>query len=524
MDVSLDYINQVIARNNASNQAGAKKAPAFFGNTGKTEIKTTVGTAPMTDTAYRQQGQAVMQRQAAYQQELTNTAKRAAAQKALQEQQAEQAERNQKIKELSTGSRAERYNAVQAYLAGDVKAKALWDAENGASGNLDEIQQLRSAMSDPELQVYEAAKQARQEYGGKLYELGQDIGYLAKSAGTGLVSGVANIYNNLIDTDQAARELMARYTLSAAGGEEEAREQNRAWYDEQTKVLRPASQGALPAFDELSPEEQEIILQTGPYATVSMKRANAYRQQITGAEAVRRQDMLGENSLEDLGKLAGTYQQESGKNGAVQMAGNVASAIGGMAPNIAANMAGMPGLGWYSLYAGSAGGAAQQARDAGADTLTAATAGALSGAVEMATEKMFDGIPGMSQGNRFAVSDAVEKGIQKYIKSATGQKVVGKLADVLGEGAEEYVSELAGSYIAQLYQEDNRTFLERASDPDTWYAFAVGSLTSGVMNAGAGAISAAERKVSGTQVQNQQKQENLEMPGQDERQDAQANV
>lgn len=524
MDVSLDYINQVIARSNARNQAGAKEAPAFFGNTGKTEIKTTVGTAPMTDTAYRQQGQAVMQRQAAYQQELTNTAKRAAAQKALQEQQAEQAERNQKIKELSTGSRAERYNAVQAYLAGDVKAKALWDAENGASGNLDEIQQLRSAMSDPELQVYEAAKQARQEYGGKLYELGQDIGYLAKSAGTGLVSGVANIYNNLIDTDQAARELMARYTLSAAGGEEEAREQNRAWYDEQTKVLRPASQGALPAFDELSPEEQEIILQTGPYATVSMKRANAYRQQITGAEAVRRQDMLGENSLEDLGKLAGTYQQESGKSGAVQMAGNVASAIGGMAPNIAANMAGMPGLGWYSLYAGSAGGAAQQARDAGADTLTAATAGALSGAVEMATEKMFDGIPGMSQGNRFAVSDAVEKGIQKYIKSATGQKVVGKLADVLGEGAEEYVSELAGSYIAQLYQEDNRTFLERASDPDTWYAFAVGSLTSGVMNAGAGAISAAERKVSGTQVQNQQKQENLEMPGQDERQDAQANV
>lgn len=524
MDVSLDYINQVIARNNASNQAGVKKAPAFFGNTGKTEMKTTAGTAPMTDTAYRQQEQAVIQRQAAYQQELTNTAKRAAAQKALQEQQAEQAERDQKIKDLSTGSRSERYNAVKSYLATDVKAKALWDAENGAPGNLDEIQQLRSAMSDPELQVYEAAKQARQEYGGKLYELGQDIGYIAKSAGTGLVSGVANIYNNLIDTDQAAREMMARYTVAAAGDEEAARAQNRVWYDEQTKVLRPASQGALPAFDELSPEEQETILQTGPYATVSMKRANAYRQQIAGAEDVRSQDMFGKNSLEDLGKLAGTYQQESGKSGAVQMAGNVASAIGGMAPNIAANMAGMPGLGWYSLYAGSAGGAAQEARDAGADPLTAATAGALSGAVEMATEKMFDGIPGMSQGNRFAVSDAVEKGIQKYIKSAAGQKIAGKMADILGEGAEEYVSELAGSYIAQLYQEDERTFLERASDPDTWYAFAVGSLTSGVMNAGAGAIGAAARKVSGTQVQNQQKQENREMSRQDERQDAQANV
>lgn len=571
MDVSLDYINEVIARSNASKEAGAKEAPASSASgTGMDRIDRQIQAKKERQAAAeteQQKTQKAIQGNTKYQklwalEHGTNggadaIAKRRTAAQALRQSMTAQEvdtydrlasetesrtagmseeslpknayqlylqEQEQKKKEFSAEKRKDKYDAVQDYLATDEKAGALWEAEHKLIRNEEEIQQLRSAMSTQEQQVYDAAKQARKEYGGTPYEIGQNIGYLAESAGTGLVSGVANIYNNLIDTDQAAREMMARYTVAAAGDEEAAREQNRAWYEEQTKVLRPASQGALPDFEELSPEQQETILQTGPYATVSMKRANAYRQQIAGAEDVRSQDMFGKNSLEDLGKLAGTYQQESGKSGAVQMAGNVASAIGGMAPNIAANMAGMPGLGWYSLYAGSAGGAAQEARDAGADPLTAATAGALSGAVEMATEKMFDGIPGMSQGNRFAVSDAVEKGIQKYIKSAAGQKIAGKMADILGEGAEEYVSELAGSYIAQLYQEDERTFLERASDPDTWYAFAVGSLTSGVMNAGAGAIGAAARKVSGTQVQNQQKQKNREMPRQDDRQDAQANV
>lgn len=565
MDVSLDYINRVIARNNASNQAGATQAPASSASgagmdridrqmqdkkerqaaaeTEQQKTQNTIqknakyqklwvlehGTNGGTEAIAKRRTQARQLRQSMTAQEVDAYDRLAAATESRaagvrQESQPMNAyqlylqEQDQQKKAFAAENRKDKYDAVQDYLDSDEKAGALWNAEHRLFRNEDEIQQLRGAMSAQEQQVYDAAKQARQEYGGALYEIGQDIGYVAKSAGTGMVSGIANIYNNLIDSDQAARELMARYTETTAGDTDTARAQNRAWYEEQRKLIRPASQGPLPAFEELSPEQQETILQTGPYATVSMKRANAYRQEIAGTEAVRGQDMVGENSLEDLGKLAGTYQQESGKSGAVQMAGNVASAIGGMAPNIAANMAGMPGLGWYSLYAGAAGGSAQEARDAGADPLTAATAGALSGAVEIATEKMFDGIPGMSQGNRFAVSDAVEKGIQKYIKSATGKKVAGKLADILGEGAEEYVSEMAGSYIAQLYQEDERTFLERASDPDTWYAFAVGSLTSGVMNAGAGAIGAVAQRASGTQTETQKNQETRQQTEKEEKQ------
>lgn len=539
MDVSLDYINKVIARNNASKQAGAQEAPASSsGGTGSMDkidrqmqakrerqasaeteqqkIRNTIqtnekyrnlwalehGTNGGAEAIARRKEQATAMRQLMSTQEINEYDQMAASMEEgiggayhnnqpLNAYQLYLQEAEQQKNAFGQEKRADQYNAVQQYLGTNEKARALWDAEHTPFKSAEKIGMLRDDMSAMEQEIYDAALKARQEYGGTPYEIGKNIGYIAKSAGTGLVSGIANLYNNLIDTDQAVRELMARYAENTGTDTQTARAQNRAWYEQQRQIVRPASQGALPAFEDLSPEQQETILQTGPYATVSMKRANAYRQDIAGAEAVRGTQMIGGNSLEELGKLAGTYQEESGKTGALQLAGNVASGIGGMVPNIAANMAGMPTLGWWTLYAGAAGGSAQEARDAGADPLTAGVAGALSGAVEMATEKMFDGIPGMSQGNRFAVSDAVEKGIQKYIKSETGKKVAGKLADVLGEGAEEYVSELAGSYIAQLYQEDERTFLERASDPDTWYAFLTGSVTSGVMNAGAGVIRAA---------------------------------
>ena len=539
MDVSLDYINKVIARNNASKQAGAQEAPASSsGGTGSMDkidrqmqakrerqasaeteqqkIRNTIqtnekyrnlwalehGTNGGAEAIARRKEQATAMRQLMSTQEINEYDQMAASMEEgiggayhnnqpLNAYQLYLQEAEQQKNAFGQEKRADQYNAVQQYLGTNEKARALWDAEHTPFKSEEKIGMLRDDMSAMEQEIYDAALKARQEYGGTPYEIGKNIGYIAKSAGTGLVSGIANLYNNLIDTDQAVRELMARYAENTGTDTQTARAQNRAWYEQQRQIVRPASQGALPAFEDLSPEQQETILQTGPYATVSMKRANAYRQDIAGAEAVRGTQMIGGNSLEELGKLAGTYQEESGKTGALQLAGNVASGIGGMVPNIAANMAGMPTLGWWTLYAGAAGGSAQEARDAGADPLTAGVAGALSGAVEMATEKMFDGIPGMSQGNRFAVSDAVEKGIQKYIKSETGKKVAGKLADVLGEGAEEYVSELAGSYIAQLYQEDERTFLERASDPDTWYAFLTGSVTSGVMNAGAGVIRAA---------------------------------
>lgn len=555
MAISLDYINKVIARNNANKQAGAVLAPAVSGSKGPV--------APQSVEAWRRQQQQELQEYMRQQQAATQArlAQETAAQKAQREQQQKARAQQEKMRreqayqmELEqrqrdtlqneqrlqlklaarSGDKEKNYQSVQAYLANNENARKLWETEHNAMRYLDpeidravqqEVQDVRKTMTRAELGAYDAAKEAYAQY-GPLYSAYKGAQYLAGSAATGLTSGVANILNNLIDMDQAARELLARAGEAAdaapkmaqapaagtaavqapvqlQGGASEAvdavdqaRAQNRAWYEQQQKTLvRPAAKGqGLKPWEELSEEEQEKILETGPYATQTMRRAAEQRENIKRTEEVRQLDMVGGNSLEDLGKMAGTYQQESNQTGAMKVAGDVASGIAGMAPNILANAAGSPALGWGALYASAAGGAAQEARDAGADTLTAAAAGALSGAVEMATEKMFDGIPGMSEGNRFAVSDAVEQGIDRFIKSETGQRVARKLADTLGEGAEEYVSEIAGSYIQQLYQEDERTFVQRATDPDTWYSFLVGSLTSGMMNAGAAAIGAATNR------------------------------
>lgn len=572
MATSLDYINKVLAWN-ANKQAGAETAPAVSGNKGTM--------APLSVEAWQQQQQQAV-KEYMWQQQAAATARRAqetAEQKAQREKeqkarvqqakirreqaykqeqaqlQRERVQRQQDVlknqqrmrmdQAARSGDKDLSYQRVQEYLANNENARKLWEAEDRASRYTEpqvdseeartarayqaalqqRVQDLRRSMSESDLQLYDAAKEAYAQY-GPLYSAYKGVQYLAGSAATGLTSGMANIFNNLIDMDQAARELLARAgeaadaapkmaqapvvgtaavqaSVQLQGGDSEdvdaadqARAQNRAWYEQQQKTLvRPAAKGqGLKPWEELSEEEQEKILETGPYATQNMRRAAEQRENIKRTEEVRQLDMVGGNSLEDLGKMAGTYQQESNQTGAMKVAGDVASGIAGMAPNILANAAGSPALGWGTLYASAAGGAAQEARDAGADTLTAAAAGALSGAVEMATEKMFDGIPGMSEGNRFAVSDAVEQGIDRFIKSESGQRVARKLADTLGEGAEEYVSEIAGSYIQQLYQEDERTFVQRATDPDTWYSFLVGSLTSGVMNAGAAAIGAATNR------------------------------
>ena len=566
MAISLDYINKVRARNNANKQAGAVLAPAVSGNKGSV--------APQSVEAWQQQQQQELQAYMRKQQAATQArrAQETDAQRAQREQQQKERAQQEKMRreqayqmELEqrqrdtlqneqrlqlklaarSGDKDKSYQRVQAYLANNENARKLWEAEDKVSRYAEpqvdseeargtraaraaaqqEVEALRKTMTRAELGAYDAAKEAYAQY-GPLYSAYKGAQYLAGSAATGLTSGVANIFNNLIDMDQAARELLARAgeatdaapkmaqapaTGTAAvqapvqlqGGASEAvdaadqaRAQNRAWYEQQQKTLvRPAAKGqGLKPWEDLSEEEQEKILETGPYATQAMRRAAEQRENIKRTEEVRQLDMVGGNSLEDLGKMAGTYQQESNQTGAMKVAGDVASGIAGMAPNILANAAGSPALGWGTLYASAAGGAAQEARDAGADTLTAAAAGALSGAVEMTTEKMFDGIPGMSEGNRFAVSDAVEQGIDRFIKSESGQRVARRLADTLGEGAEEYVSEIAGSYIKQLYQEDERTFVQRATDPDTWYSFLVGSLTSGVMNAGAAAIGAATNR------------------------------
>ena len=393
--------------------------------------------------------------------------------------------------------------SITGSVAGDAQALRF-----GRTGILDLPRQKSTPQTAREAAVQQMMGSgtdgwAARKDGGKAAKEQQDkkdgaLAYLAKSAGTGAVSGFANVGSNLIDNDQSARELIAR-VHDAADGEDArklAQKQNEAYWKNK---VRPASEGGKNSWDSLTADEQEKLRNAGPYSTVSMKRANSERDIISGDETMR--SALG---IEQGGRLAGMYQQEQGKTGALRVAGDVVSAVGGMAPNMAASAVGGPAAGFAALYASAAGASAQEARDNGADTLTAGLAGALSGGVEIATEKMFDGIPGLRGEQYASISNAVDGAVNRIFKTATGRRLANRAVNMAGEGLEEYVSDVAGSYISQLYQEDDRSFAQRLADPDAWYSFLIGSLMSAAMSGPVDAVNDSLAQRTGKSVQAQQ--------------------
>ena len=393
--------------------------------------------------------------------------------------------------------------SITGSVAGDAQALRF-----GRTGILDLPRQKSTPQTAREAAVQQMMGSgtdgwAARKDGGKAAKGQQDkkdgaLAYLVKSAGTGAVSGFANVGSNLIDNDQSARELIAR-VHDAADGEDArklAQKQNEAYWKNK---VRPASEGGKNSWDSLTADEQEKLRNAGPYSTVSMKRANSERDVISGDETMR-----GALGIEQGGRLAGIYQQEQGKTGPLRVAGDVVSAVGGMAPNMAASAVGGPAAGFAALYASAAGASAQEARDNGADTLTAGLAGALSGGVEIATEKMFDGIPGLRGEQYASISNAVDGAVNRIFKTATGRRLANRAVNMAGEGLEEYVSDVAGSYISQLYQEDDRSFAQRLADPDAWYSFLIGSLMSAAMSGPVDAVNDSLAQRTGKSVQAQQ--------------------
>ena len=182
-----------------------------------------------------------------------------------------------------------------------------------------------------------------------------------------------------------------------------------------------------------------------------------------------------------------------GATGLWKLGGDVAAGAGQMAPTVAVNLLTGGRLGTPFLLSSAAGNAAAEARAGGADEETAFLYGILSGGVEAATEHISAGIPGL---NKTGLLDDV---LSRVASSPTGRGAVKKLVDVLGEGAEEYISEIAGAYLAKLWNGDERgawqTFVE--TQPDALYAGLVGTLTSAVMNLPGEAYTLARKNKTG---------------------------
>ena len=154
----------------------------------------------------------------------------------------------------------------------------------------------------------------------------------------------------------------------------------------------------------------------------------------TGTNIQESSDSLAQSSAEDiaqakqglngLGKLA----VDLGSN-AIQMGGDALAAIltGGVVNPLT------------SMFVRSAGGAAREARQAGASTAQQIAYGTVRGGIEVATEKMFDGLAGLY--GKGGADDIVESVIGKLAGSSdVGKTALRTLFSGVGEAIEEGVS------------------------------------------------------------------------------------
>lgn len=178
-------------------------------------------------------------------------------------------------------------------------------------------------------------------------------------------------------------------------------------------------------------------------------------------------------------------QQYAGRNipAAQQTAGSVAEGVAGMIPTIASNIA-APGSSLYVLFTQAAGSATTDALQRGASGQQAVTYGVANGALEVLTEKMFDGVAGVF--GKGAADDALQSLVRRVTQNEGAQNALLTIADSLGEGFEEFASEFGDKVLADLLlKDDDRNFRQVLSDAGE--SFLVGALTSAVMQA-AGSI------------------------------------
>lgn len=206
--------------------------------------------------------------------------------------------------------------------------------------------------------------------------------------------------------------------------------------------------------------------------------------------------MTGEQFAESVSGLKQTFsfadtdaqkfaQRYAGRNipAAQRTAGSVAEGVAGMIPTIASNIA-VPGSSLYVLFTQAAGSATTDALRRGASGQNAVAYGVANGALEVLTEKMFDGVAGVF--GKGAADDALQSLVRRVTQNEGAQNALLTIADSLGEGFEEFVSEFGDKVLADLLlKDDDRNFQTVLSDAGD--SFLVGALTSAVMQA-AGSI------------------------------------
>ena len=451
MDISLDYINQVIARNNASREAGAKAASASSGVDQKLQASTG---------AFRPQDIAALQNQKKY----WTTAmedreqQRARQQSEWDRQQAYQQALDQHRQDMEhirqrerletatrSGNKDLQYRSVQEYLSGSEKARTLWDLEHGGNTNQNAAAQrkkdaeaVRASMSGAELSAYDAAMKVYDQYGG-LYNAGRMVGDL-------VAGSLKNAAGNVMTTGQSA----AKDYKNRAEALQQVYQQER-------------SVNPLKAFAEVNSSYGQELDKT---------KEEVLDESSTGLQLARE----GSEQLQ---------RGAAGLNGGGKVAYDLASSMIANAPSMA--LALIPGVGpaasLGTLGAQAAGGKIDELSARGIENREALKRGVVSGVIESATEVL-------------PVSNWVD-----IIKNGGKKAAINIAKQALGEATEEGASYVLNYIADKAFQDPEAEF----SLQDLAASAAMGAASGGIYGAVGTGINRIGNKVASSTQQNGEK-------------------
>ncbi len=353
-------------------------------------------------------------------------------------------------------AQAEAAQAQKALTDYDANAAFVnWEGRDALIAELNEIDQNSGNVTDPEQANAEAARRA---------EIIRELEAGDEAAGNGPQS-----YN---DVDRA-RQIMSGSTGQYASGFVNAAGTALDWLGTIGAQYGNASPYAGYATDELS----AATIGTGTEEEKQAHLAEMQAVQNTAAQIEQVADSLGENAAAD---LASAKAGLSGLGAAgVDIATNVIQlgydAALGKIPG---------GSSLFSMFLRSAGGASQEARQAGASVGEQVAYGITKGGIEVATEKLFDGVAGIF--GKGAADDVVEGAIRRLAETDTGRTVLRVLAGAGGEGAEEAISDLLTPFAEQIYNDESlRNLWENGYDgSEILYDFLIGAAIGGLGSGG----------------------------------------
>ena len=286
-----------------------------------------------------------------------------------------------------------------------------------------------------------------------------DIGYTAKSLGTGIIGGLTGLAK--AGTTEIQNELQ-----KGSDEKKSVLDNIKDIIGVTQKISNPLSTLPKTAIDNFisakntftdkdSTPFEKLINHVNNSVTSALDTALPFKGaidetlQMIGSlnpDAKDKIKNIDEKISTPYNNLQKSLSEESQKyNSITQMAGNVANVVGNMVPSIAASaITQNPSIGLTTMGISAKGQATQEALDKGADLDKAVKIGNTKGMIEIGTEMLSGGVNIFGKG---ALDDIVEKGLISKVKNKVGKVLAKEGYDFAGEVGEEVISDVLGTLI-----------------------------------------------------------------------------